>query len=115
MLSQLYYDVEVAASTVLVVFDRVIIRHFFALPLHDALPICDVRREDRFYPRALDARRAPEHPPWIEMRELAKFVEGDRFDGRSEEHTSELQSPMYLVCRLLLEKKNGTSSIRNLA
>src|SRR5437762_8906724 len=29
-----------------------------------------------------------------------------RVDGmRSEEHTSELQSPMYLVCRLLLEKK----------
>src|SRR5437762_6298970 len=27
-------------------------------------------------------------------------------DDRSEEHTSELQSPMYLVCRLLLEKKN---------
>src|SRR5437879_578425 len=26
--------------------------------------------------------------------------------ARSEEHTSELQSPMYLVCRLLLEKKN---------
>src|SRR5437762_5365232 len=26
---------------------------------------------------------------------------------RSEEHTSELQSPMYLVCRLLLEKKKG--------
>src|SRR5437764_7223744 len=28
---------------------------------------------------------------------------------RSEEHTSELQSPMYLVCRLLLEKKNNAS------
>src|SRR5437879_10188137 len=28
-----------------------------------------------------------------------------RVDWRSEEHTSELQSPMYLVCRLLLEKK----------
>src|SRR5437879_11298413 len=27
--------------------------------------------------------------------------------ARSEEHTSELQSPMYLVCRLLLEKKNN--------
>src|SRR5437764_14941920 len=27
---------------------------------------------------------------------------------RSEEHTSELQSPMYLVCRLLLEKKKRT-------
>src|SRR5437763_10744263 len=29
--------------------------------------------------------------------------------GRSEEHTSELQSPMYLVCRLLLEKKKKKS------
>src|SRR5437764_9864554 len=29
-----------------------------------------------------------------------------RLADRSEEHTSELQSPMYLVCRLLLEKKN---------
>src|SRR5256885_3110341 len=29
-----------------------------------------------------------------------------RFGGRSEEHTSELQSPCNLVCRLLLEKKN---------
>src|SRR5436189_3282977 len=28
--------------------------------------------------------------------------------SRSEEHTSELQSPMYLVCRLLLEKKKET-------
>src|SRR5436189_1082954 len=28
--------------------------------------------------------------------------------NRSEEHTSELQSPMYLVCRLLLEKKKNT-------
>src|SRR5437879_8834575 len=30
---------------------------------------------------------------------------------RSEEHTSELQSPMYLVCRLLLEKKKNSRSI----
>src|SRR5437764_2562466 len=29
---------------------------------------------------------------------------------RSEEHTSELQSPMYLVCRLLLEKKNQATT-----
>src|SRR3712207_7310905 len=36
----------------------------------------------------------------------------DRFDARdprSEEHTSELQSRQYLVCRLLLEKKNHAS------
>src|SRR5437764_3756970 len=32
--------------------------------------------------------------------------------GRSEEHTSELQSPMYLVCRLLLEKKKKTKQIQ---
>src|ERR1017187_10354549 len=31
-------------------------------------------------------------------------VRNPRPTGRSEEHTSELQSPMYLVCRLLLEK-----------
>src|SRR5437879_9131788 len=43
----------------------------------------------------------------------AEFRSGGRTGGlarrlrvRSEEHTSELQSPMYLVCRLLLEKKN---------
>src|SRR5207248_9537334 len=32
----------------------------------------------------------------------------DAFRERSEEHTSELQSPYDLVCRLLLEKKNST-------
>src|SRR5437764_9451451 len=31
--------------------------------------------------------------------------------GRSEEHTSELQSPMYLVCRLLLEKKKPSETL----
>src|SRR5437762_7934059 len=32
-------------------------------------------------------------------------------NARSEEHTSELQSPMYLVCRLLLEKKKKQKKI----
>src|SRR3712207_8816545 len=36
--------------------------------------------------------------------------EGSR-EGRSEEHTSELQSRQYLVCRLLLEKKKITCSL----
>src|SRR5438477_7573078 len=35
-----------------------------------------------------------------------------RFCFRSEEHTSELQSHVNLVCRLLLEKKNSTSPLR---
>src|SRR3712207_8043715 len=34
----------------------------------------------------------------------------DAEEGRSEEHTSELQSRQYLVCRLLLEKTNRSSS-----
>src|SRR5437764_8466710 len=36
----------------------------------------------------------------------ASGLAGRFTSARSEEHTSELQSPMYLVCRLLLEKKN---------
>src|ERR1017187_7590878 len=35
---------------------------------------------------------------------------GHSFANRSEEHTSELQSPMYLVCRLLLEKNHAWST-----
>src|SRR2546426_1954076 len=35
-------------------------------------------------------------------------LDGERVDGRSEEHTSELQSPCNLVCRLLLEKTKLT-------
>src|SRR5438445_9132298 len=45
----------------------------------------------------------------IDHRALANrldwMIENDAL-GRSEEHTSELQSRQYLVCRLLLEKKN---------
>src|SRR5438876_6220436 len=37
---------------------------------------------------------------------------GTRADPRSEEHTSELQSPVHLVCRLLLEKKKHNCSWR---
>src|SRR5256885_11945152 len=41
---------------------------------------------------------------WGPMQEVAKLFAGI-FLTRSEEHTSELQSPCNLVCRLLLEKK----------
>src|SRR3989454_12753700 len=59
----------------------------YTLSLHDALPIS--RRVGRDPPRVGHPREdAREHP-----------------EGRSEEHTSELQSPCNLVCRLLLEKK----------
>src|SRR3712207_8400793 len=38
---------------------------------------------------------------------LEEIAEGERLGFRSEEHTSELQSRQYLVCRLLLEKKKA--------
>src|SRR3712207_8000336 len=37
--------------------------------------------------------------------DMGALVAGTKYRGRSEEHTSELQSRQYLVCRLLLEKK----------
>src|SRR5690348_18071241 len=40
-----------------------------------------------------------------------KHRHGRRAAFRSEEHTSELQSPVHLVCRLLLEKKNKIKNI----
>src|SRR5437879_8943543 len=40
-------------------------------------------------------------------------VPQDALRTRSEEHTSELQSPMYLVCRLLLEKKKKKTNTQN--
>src|SRR5687768_18335294 len=44
----------------------------------------------------------------ISIRQLLSHTSGlgSLFDRRSEEHTSELQSRLHLVCRLLLEKKN---------
>src|ERR1039457_7673274 len=55
----------------------------YTLSLHDALPICESPRD-----RTETPNPKPTRPP-----------------HRSEEHTSELQSPCNLVCRLLLEKK----------
>src|SRR5256885_13217166 len=45
---------------------------------------------------------------WAGSQSLRHKMEGTSVPKRSEEHTSELQSPCNLVCRLLLEKKNKT-------
>src|SRR5437762_5298309 len=65
------------------------------LSLHDALPICPGR----------PASALPRFPAGDTRRLSADFRASPPCVARSEEHTSELQSPMYLVCRLLLEKK----------
>src|SRR5438445_3605262 len=60
-------------------------------------------------------RSAPASAAWRNRRRLphrspATHCRGCGPDGaRSEEHTSELQSRQYLVCRLLLEKKNNST------
>src|SRR5437762_9762516 len=52
-------------------------------------------------------RAAGEHAPNEHIEGIDdRDAEEEQRRRRSEEHTSELQSPMYLVCRLLLEKKN---------
>src|SRR3712207_8786626 len=58
---------------------------------------------------ALTGARFPEplRPPPL-MDDALSFIR-DRLRARSEEHTSELQSRQYLVCRLLLEKKTPTT------
>src|SRR2546425_10643759 len=47
-------------------------------------------------------------------RSFARRLEGQGDGGRSEEHTSELQSLAYLVCRLLLEKKKNNTYVASL-
>src|SRR2546429_1198965 len=67
----------------------------YTLSLHDALPICCCRApQPQLAGNAGTGTPAPieqANPPYLRQR--------------SEEHTSELQSRLHLVCRLLLEKK----------
>src|SRR5437762_14343662 len=63
------------------------------------------QRFDRVEARSPVGRVDPEHDPHADTEAERHRHRPGRHAGRSEEHTSELQSPMYLVCRLLLEKK----------
>src|SRR5690348_17884664 len=49
-------------------------------------------------------------PPYSAFGPPATMTGVTPTKSRSEEHTSELQSPVHLVCRLLLEKKNKNTS-----
>src|SRR3712207_6880449 len=69
--------------------------------------------------RSYEAEGAPAYWPWVQiarayMEEVPKEqLKADMGPGRSEEHTSELQSRQYLVCRLLLEKKKKQLLVSN--
>src|SRR2546425_9298605 len=56
---------------------------------------------------APEERNLPESPPAAASARTASCSPAPRVPFRSEEHTSELQSLAYLVCRLLLEKKKN--------
>src|SRR5688572_32383256 len=84
----------------------------YTLSLHDALPICTARAtllhleaDDRVAGALDDA----DHRVRVRVEQVV--VRWGRH-GRSEEHTSELQSQSNLVCRLLLEKKNRSKGGR---
>src|SRR5574340_96475 len=73
----------------------------YTLSLHDALPISSIRQMSGLKSRgSVGGYQADERAGGAR---LSWRVSG----RRSEEHTSELQSPKDLVCRLLLEKKKG--------
>src|SRR3989475_7212808 len=82
----------------------------YTLSLHDALPIFHerVRHRDDLAFLDLGTRRLRNGRGHAVGR--ARLVGGSPRRGRSEEHTSELQSQSNLVCRLLLEKKMNTRS-----
>src|SRR3712207_8333046 len=84
----------------------------YTLSLHDALPICDANgRLDwtKYTPARMSANGpAPQSTldPSVQVPACEDGNAGSRNHNvyRSEEHTSELQSRQYLVCRLLLVK-----------
>src|SRR5438132_13630316 len=80
------------------------ITEFYTLSLHDALPISPVRSDP------FDGRPASQAPcrglrRSTRVRPVPGLSGRRAGGGRSEEHTSELQSHSELVCRLVLEKK----------
>src|SRR2546430_7532476 len=82
----------------------------YTLSLHDALPIC--LEDDVADGSPCVADRAAGLGPRPQARDVQDFA--DRaLGGRSEEHTSELQSQSNLVCRLLLEKKKSYSHVHS--
>src|SRR2546422_3107213 len=99
-------------SVFLFFFNDTATTEIYTLSLHDALPIWQRAPIERR--RSID-QKAQHHLAAIPVVGIIIAIEVDelrmdqcgvrRLQLRSEEHTSELQSRLHLVCRLLLEKK----------
>src|SRR5258708_28468533 len=79
----------------------------YTLSLHDALPISRIGKEHVDRGEAIGCHHVTQDFHRVVLDD-AHVGEHDAVEVRSEEHTSELQSPDHLVCRLLLEKKKKT-------
>src|SRR3712207_7848992 len=95
-------------ETTMFFFNDTAATEIYTLSLHDALPISDAPLAHALRPVAPDelADLRAVLPHGGQARAALAQVVGR--DVRSEEHTSELQSRQYVVCRLLLEKKYRT-------
>src|SRR2546423_10605678 len=78
----------------------------YTLSLHDALPICFCSARSRSTACPIGTAAIAATP-----RSRRSCTPARSRGCRSEEHTSELQSLAYLVCRLLLEKKNRPRAV----
>src|SRR5687767_15826746 len=83
----------------------------YTLSLHDALPIFGVNSLQTQRRWNIVQQRKHEHASTEAQKSGSEAANGAECGQRSEEHTSELQSLAYLVCRLLLEKKKKKKKI----
>src|SRR3712207_6937949 len=88
--------------SILFFFNDTATAEIYTLSLHDALPISRPSSPRSASIRLLLTRPSVEYSVVVNSPSSTE----SRTRWRSEEHTSELQSRQYLVCRLLLEKKN---------
>src|SRR3712207_7752547 len=79
----------------------------YTLSLHDALPICGPGRYPCTYRAGMSRLRRNITIVVAYWTQWPRRVSAKQSTVRLEEHTSELQSRQYLVCRLLLEKKKN--------
>src|SRR2546426_3485300 len=98
-----------ALCVVFFFFNDTATTEIYTLSLHDALPISS-RTGSAFARLGTSAARARASENDFIVVLLCRGSTTCRWENptRSEEHTSELQSPCNLVCRLLLEKKKTT-------
>src|SRR3712207_8909096 len=85
----------------------------YTLSLHDALPISGRGQDGHVVPTREPPGRVDQlrQPSCGRRGTQARSVGLPDGDPRSEEHTSELQSRPYLVCRLLLDKKHHLTNL----